>query len=147
VTAAATAPGGGSGADASSDSAEKASYQAAFDLLKNGQYDRAVAGFRSYLSTYPNGQLSDNALYWLGEAYYVDKSYAEALASFQHVVDNFPASRKLPDALLKIGYCDYELKDYPGARAALSRVTSKFPDAPAAHLAQQRLDSMGAEQH
>jgi tol-pal system protein YbgF len=146
-TAAATAPGGGSGADASSDSAEKASYQAAFDLLKNGQYDRAVAGFRSYLSTYPNGQLSDNALYWLGEAYYVDKSYAEALASFQHVVDNFPASRKLPDALLKIGYCDYELKDYPGARAALSRVTSKFPDAPAAHLAQQRLDSMGAEQH
>ena len=46
---AATAAGGGSGADASSDSAEKASYQAAFDLLKNGQYDRAITAFRSYL--------------------------------------------------------------------------------------------------
>jgi len=138
---------GASGADASSDSADKAAYQAAFDLLKNGQYDQAITAFRGYLSTYPNGQLSDNALYWLGEAYYVNKSFAEALTSFQHVVDNFPASRKLPDALLKIGYCDYELKDYSGARAALSRVTSKFPDSPAAHLAQQRLDSMGAEQH
>lgn len=142
-----TAAGGGSGADASSDSAEKASYQAAFELLKNGQYDQAITAFRGYLTTYPNGQLSDNALYWLGEAYYVNKSFAEALTSFQHVVDNFPASRKLPDALLKIGYCDYEMKDFSGARAALSRVTSRFPDSPAAHLAQQRLDSMGAEQH
>jgi tol-pal system protein YbgF len=143
-------PGGGAGAGAANGEpadAEKASYQAAFDLLKSAQYDRAVTAFRSHLSTYPNGPLSDNAQYWLGEAYYVDKSFAEALSAFQRVVDNFPASRKVPDALLKIGYCDYELKDFAGARSALARVTSRFPDSPAAHLAQQRLDAMAAEQH
>ena len=69
--------------------------------------------------------MADNAQYWLGEAYYVNKSFPEALVAFQRVVDNYPQSRKLPDALLKIGYCNYELKDYSAARAALSQVVDQ----------------------
>ena len=91
--------------------------------------------------------MADNAQYWLGEAYYVNRSFPEALAAFQRVVENFPGSRKLPDALLKIGYCDYELKEYSAARAALLHVTTKFPDSSAAPLAQQRLEKMAAEKH
>ena len=141
---------GGTGAPAAestADGADKGSYQAAFDLLKNGQYDRAITAFQAFLTTYPNSQLTDNAQYWLGEAHYVNKSFPEALAAFQRVVENFPSSRKVPDALLKIGYCDYELKEYSAARAALLHVTTKFPDSSAAPLAQQRLDKMAAEKH
>jgi tol-pal system protein YbgF len=127
--------------------ADKASYQTAFDLLKDSQYDRAITAFQSFLTTYPNSQLADNAQYWLGEAYYVNKSFPEALAAFQRVVDNYPQSRKLPDALLKIGYCDYELKQYSAARDALSQAATKFPDSPSGRLAQQRLDKMAAEKH
>lgn len=138
--------GAGAGAsETGAEGADKASYQAAFDLLKNGQYDRAITAFQSFLTAYPNSQLADNAQYWLGEAHYVNRSFPEALAAFQRVVENFPGSRKLPDALLKIGYCDYELKDYAAARAALLHVTTKFPDSSAAPLAQQRLDKMAAE--
>jgi len=89
----------------------------------------------------------DNAQYWLGEAYYVNKSFPEALAAFQKVVDNYPQSRKLADALLKIGFCDYELKQFSAARATLAQVTAKYPDTPAANLARQRLDKMNAEKH
>jgi tol-pal system protein YbgF len=137
----------GAGAQPTSDGTDKASYQAAFDLLKDSQYDRAIAAFQSFLTTYPNSQFADNAQYWLGEAYYVNKSYPESLAAFQRVVDNFPGSRKLPDALLKIGYCDYELKQFSAARDALAQVTTKYPDSPAGRLAQQRLDKMAAEKH
>jgi tol-pal system protein YbgF len=135
------------GAQSPTDGTDKASYQAAFDLLKDSQYDRAIAAFQSFLTTYPNSQFADNAQYWLGEAYYVNKSYPESLAAFQRVVDNFPGSRKLPDALLKIGYCDYELKQFSAARDALAQVTTKYPDSPAGRLAQQRLDKMAAEKH
>ncbi|MGO9992870.1 MAG: tol-pal system protein YbgF [Steroidobacteraceae bacterium] len=143
------APGiaGTGGAESTADGADKGSYQAAFDLLKNGQYDRAITAFQGFLNAYPNSQLADNAQYWLGEAYYVNRSFPEALAAFQRVVENFPGSRKLPDALLKIGYCDYELKEYSAARAALLHVTTKFPDSSAAPLAQQRLEKMAAEKH
>jgi tol-pal system protein YbgF len=129
------------------DGSDKANYQAAFALLKDSQYDRAIAAFQEFLVSFPDSALADNAQYWLGEAYYVNKSFPEALSAFQRVVDKYPQSRKLPDALLKIGYCDYELKQWQAAKDALSQVASSYPDTPAGHLAQQRLEKMAAEKH
>ncbi len=147
--AAGSAPGegGGSAAPAAADGPDKASYQSAFELLKGGQYDKAIVAFEGFLASYPASTLADNAQYWLGEAFYVNRSFPEALSAFQRVVDNYPGSRKLPDALLKIGYCRYELKQFPAARDALAQVTAKFPDSASAPLAQQRLDKMAAEGH
>jgi tol-pal system protein YbgF len=133
--------------DASVGSDDKAAYQASFNLLKDGQYDRAIVAFQKFLTAYPDSQLADNAQYWLGEANYVNKSFPEAESAFQRVVDKYPQSRKRPDALLKIGYCQYELKQWDMARATLSRVATQFADTPAGHLAQQRLDRMATEQH
>jgi tol-pal system protein YbgF len=137
--------GGGAGDAPGSD--DKSAYQTAFGLLKDSQYDRAIAAFQKFLASFPNSQLADNGQYWLGEAYYVNKSFPEALAAFQRVVDKYPQSRKRPDALLKIGYCQYELKQSELARNTLTTVTTQFPDTPAAHLAQQRLEKMAAEKN
>jgi tol-pal system protein YbgF len=140
--AAASAPPTGSAG-----TADGVSYQAAFALLKNSQFDQAIAAFQSFLGTYPLSPLADNAQYWLGEAYYVNKAFPEALAAFQRVVDKYPQSRKIPDALLKIGYCDYELKQFQAAKDVLTQVQTTYADTPAGHLAQQRLDKMAAEKH
>jgi tol-pal system protein YbgF len=133
------APPGGSGA------ADTVSYQAAFALLKNSQYEQAIQAFQSFLSTYPTSPLADNAQYWLGEAYYVNRSFPEALAAFQKVLDKYPQSRKVPDALLKVGFCDYELKKFQAAKDVLTQVQTTYGDTPAGHLAQQRLEKMAAE--
>jgi tol-pal system protein YbgF len=153
VSSVGAAPAAGSAAaatDAPADSSsgeDKASYQAAFNLLKDGQYDRAIVAFQKFLATYPDSSLADNAQYWLGEAYYVNRAFPEAQSAFQRMVDKYPQSRKLGDALLKIGYCRYELKQWESARAVLGQVVARFTDTPAARLAQQRLDKMSAEKH
>ena len=126
---------------------DKASYQAAFTLLKDGQYDRAIAAFQKFLAAYPDSSLADNAQYWLGEAFYVNKAYPEAQSAFQRVIDKYPQSRKISDALLKIGFCRYEMKQYDSARQVLGQVVARFSDTPAGHLAQQRLEKMAAEKH
>jgi tol-pal system protein YbgF len=137
-----------SGADAgTAGSDDKAAYQAAFTALKDGQYDRAIASFQKFLATYPDSSLADNGQYWLGEAYYVNKSFPDAQAAFQKLVDKYPQSRKRPDALLKIGYCQYEAKQWDAAKQTLSGVASQYPDSAAGHLAQQRLDKMATEKH
>lgn len=141
------AAGGAVAAQSGGEATDKSAYQDAFDLLKDSQYDKAIAAFQGFLTKYPGSSLADNAQYWLGEAYYVNKSFPDALVAFQRVVDNYPQSRKVPDALLKIGYCNYELKDYSAARAALSQVSTKYSDTPSGRLAQQRLDKMVAEKH
>lgn len=142
------AAGSSTGPDSSGGAADdKAAYQTAFGLLKDSQYERAIAAFQKFLAAYPSSQLADNAQYWLGEAYYVNKSFTDAQAAFQRVVDKYPQSRKRPDALLKIGFCQYELKQWDQAKETLAQVTTQFADTPAGHLAQQRLDKMAAEQH
>jgi tol-pal system protein YbgF len=147
ATAASNPAPAAAGASSADSGEDKTAYQAAFNLLKDGQYDRAIVAFQKFLVTYPDSSLADNAQYWLGEAYYVNKAYPEAEAAFQRVVDKYPQSRKLGDALLKIGFCRYEMKQWQSAREVLGQVVARFADTPAARLAQQRLDKMSAEKH
>jgi tol-pal system protein YbgF len=157
ASTAGASPGAGTAGAASAEGAggevpvpggsDTANYQAAFGLLKDSQYDKAVVAFKQFLQAFPESAYADNAQYWLGEAYYVNKSFPEALAAFQRVVDKYPQSRKVPDALLKVGFCDYELKQFQAAHEVLSQVVSTYPDTPAGNLARQRLDKMAAEKH
>jgi tol-pal system protein YbgF len=140
---AAVAPGDAPAGDAG----DRANYQVAFDLLKDSRYDEAIAAFQQFLRSFPDSSLADNAQYWLGEAYYVQRNFTAALVAFQGVVDKYPQSRKLGDALLKIGYCDYELKQWDLAKQVLSEVVAKYADTPAGNLAKQRLDKLAAEGH
>jgi len=139
---AASAPPAGAAGLPVPDGSDRANYQAAFALLKDSQYEKAIAAFRQFLVVFPDSPLAENAQYWLGEAYYVNKDFPTSLAAFQLVVDKYPQSRKVPDALLKIGYCRYELKQPDQAKAVLTDVATRFADTPAGRLAQQRLQKM-----
>lgn len=124
---------------------DRANYQAAFELLKQGRYKEANAALRQFRVAFPDSSLADNAQYWLAETQYVSQAYDKALPEFQVVVERFPQSRKVPDSLLKIGFCNYELKRYDAARKALRTVVSTYPETTAARLASERLERMTAE--
>jgi tol-pal system protein YbgF len=126
---------------------DRQNYEAAFELLKQQQYQAAGAAFGQFLVSFPDSQLTDNAQYWLAESYYVTDQFEEALTQFQVVLARYPRSRKLPDALLKIGYSNYELDRWAEARSALEKVRDDFPDSTAARLAEQRLNRMTDEGH
>lgn len=119
---------------------DRANYQAAFELLKQGRYDQASIALQQFMIAFPGSELSDNAQYWLAETQYVTQQYKAALPAFQIVLDRYPDSRKIPDALLKIGYCNYELKRMSAAEKALKTVVADYPETTAARLASQRLD-------
>ena len=126
---------------------DQENYQAAFDLLKAGQYEQASNAFAQFMVVFPASRLSDNAQYWHAETHYVAQRYPEARAEFQTVIDRYPDSRKVPDALLKIGYCNYELENWDDSRAALSRVVKDYPETTPARLANQRLERLKSEGH
>lgn len=124
---------------------DRANYQAAFELLKQGRYDEAAIALKQFMVAFPSSGLGDNAQYWLAETYYVSQNYDQALPEFQKVLDRYPDSRKIPDALLKIGYCNYELTRWDDARQALSAVVSEYSETTAARLASQRLERLQSE--
>ncbi len=124
---------------------DRDNYQAAFQLLREQQYEPAAAAFERFLTMYPESDLAANAQYWLAESHYVTQKYDEALTAFRRVIDVYPDSNKVADALLKTGFSHYELKRWDDARAALARVRSEFPESTAARLATQRLERMAGE--
>jgi len=128
-------------------SVEQAVYNQAFEALKAGSYSVAITGFRDFLTSYPASPLAENAQYWLGEAYYVTRSYDDAGGAFRTVLQKWPASRKAPDAMVKLGFTQYELKRYADARKTLEEVTQKYPDSDAARLATDRLKRIPANPH
>lgn len=124
---------------------EQQAYQAAFNLLKAGRYDQAAKSFQVFLSEYPSGKFADNAQYWLGESYYVTRSFDNAMREFTKLVNDHPDSQKVTHAWLKIGYIYDELGQKDKAQEVLNELTIKYPQSTAAGLAAKRLERMRSQ--
>lgn len=118
---------------------ERDAYDAAFDALKAGRYADSAQLFQGFLMDYPGGAYAPNALYWLGESYYVTQNYELAQAQFETLRDRYPTHDKAPGALLKIGLAQYGLQQFDAAEATLSDVTARYPGTDAARTAEDRL--------
>ncbi len=123
----------------------QAEYKTAYDLLSPQQkrYKESAAAFATFIDRYPDDELTPNAKYWLGEAYYVSQQNTKALQAFERVVADHPGSTKAPGALFKIGRLQQVAGKAGAARAAFERVLKDYPNAPAAGLARQQLKQLG----
>ena len=118
---------------------ERTAYNAAFDVLKAGDYVQSAQQFQQFLRDYPAGTYAPNALYWLGESYYVTQNYELAQEQFQALLSQYPTHDKAPGALLKVGLSQFGLKQMDAAEATLARVTQQYPGTDAARTAEDRL--------
>jgi tol-pal system protein YbgF len=118
---------------------ERGAYNAAFDVLKAGNYVESARLFQQFLDAYPAGSYAPNALYWLGESYYVTQNYALAQQQFQALLDRYPTHDKAPGALLKVGLSQYGLRQMDAAEATLTQVAQRYPGSDAARTAEDRL--------
>jgi len=118
---------------------ERGAYETAFDALKGGRYAESAQLFQTFLQTYPSGSYAPNALYWLGESYYVTQNYALAQEQFQSLLDRYPTHDKAPGALLKVGLAQYGLKQLDDAERTLAEVSTRYPGSDAARTADDRL--------
>ena len=121
---------------------EQISYLAAYDLVKNKQFDDALSAMQNFVARYPQGGYTANAHYWLGELYMVKKNFPNAIAHFETVLTRFPSSSKTAACLLKIGYALAASGQEIEARQRLQEVVKNYPDTPTAELAAAKLKSI-----
>lgn len=109
----------------------KLAYEAAYSHMLQQDYIAAQAGFGDFLKRFPTHALVPNALYWLGETYYVQRNYADAAEAFDVVLSAHGNSNKAPDSQLKKAMALSLLGKNDDACAALRQLTARFPNAPA----------------
>jgi tol-pal system protein YbgF len=124
----------------------KALYEAAYNEYLRGNYDVALVAFQNYIAVYPATDLSDNAVYWLGECRYRQRKFRPAIQEFERVAKQFPHSDKLASAALKKGYALLELGERQQGVTQLRQVVRDFPAGDEASLAKQRLREIGVDQ-
>jgi tol-pal system protein YbgF len=127
--------------------AERNAYKQAFELLKQGRYDRSISEFQAFLKQYPSSGYAANAQYWLGEANYVSKKYPQALKEFETVITKYSNSSKVADARLKLGFTYYEMGNWDQARKTLKDLAKDENGTSIGRLADKRLNRMSQEGH
>ncbi|MGY0618497.1 tol-pal system protein YbgF [Lysobacter sp. A378] len=121
---------------------EREAYDVAFDALRTGEYVESARLFHSFLGHYPGGAYAPNALYWLGESYYVTQNYQLALEQFEALLQRYPTHDKAPGAMLKVGLSQQGLEQPDAAERTLTEVTERYPGTDAARIAADRLGAI-----
>ena len=129
-----------SSAQAGDPEQEKLYYDAAFDLIKAKDFDKASQAFAAFLRKYPNSQYAGNAQYWLGEVNLAKGDLQAAGQAFARVSQAYPQHSKVPDSLYKLADVELRLGNRDKAHGILREVIARYPNTSAAQLAQRQLN-------
>lgn len=121
--------------------APKDQYNFALSLLRKRNYPGAEIAFREFIEKHPDNDLSGNAMYWMGETFYVRKDFAEAARIFLDGYQRFPTGGKAAGNLLKLAKSLSEIGEVNSACASYKELLSTFPDAGARTLSTARHES------
>ncbi len=128
------------GSQAGDPEQEKLYYDAAFDLIKAKDFDKASQAFAAFLRKYPNSQYAGNAQYWLGEVNLAKGDLQGAGQAFARVSQAYPQHSKVPDSLYKLADVELRLGNRDKAQGILRQVIAQYPNTSAAQLAQRQLN-------
>ena len=104
-------------------------YSSAYGFLLGQNYGAAQSGFEEFLRKNPRDALAPDALFWLGEAHYMQKNYGDAAEAFDLVTASYSASSKAPEAQLRRAASLVQLGRRDDACAALRQLGTKYPNA------------------
>lgn len=123
--------------------AQEKAYQAAYDLVRQRRFEQAVDALHAFINQYPEGDLTANAYYWLGEVYLaLPNKLEQAKQAFTLVASRYATHRKAPDALFKLGVTWDRIGDKEQARVYLNSLIAKHPNSSAAGLARDYLNKL-----
>ena len=125
--------------------AAKTLYDKGFVLFGNGQYQQSILVYQNFLSRYPDDNYSDNAQFWIGEAYLRMDNLDSAEAAYRKVLREYEhrstlEGYKTPDAIYRIGQIFAKRNNEKLARYYLQQAVQQFPDSSAGRKAQRELE-------
>lgn len=115
------------------------SYDDAFILVRKGDYEKAITGFRDYLAKCPRHQSVANAYYWIGECHYSLERYQDAITEFEGMLKNYPKSVNAGRAMYKLARSRQELGQKAEAKKVFQQIVDQFPNTLEAEQSKERL--------
>jgi len=127
-TSALTTPGGTVIAAVPNSAREE--FDIALANLKQRGYEDAEKGFVGFLEKNPKSKMAPDAIYFLGESFYLRGRQREAAEQYLKLSTQYADSPRAPEALLRLGQSLNALGAREQACATYGEITRKYPNAP-----------------
>jgi tol-pal system protein YbgF len=102
----------------------------------------AIAGFDTYIKSFPRSELADDAQTYIGASHLLDGKYEEAVAAFNAVISTYPDGDAVPEAYYKRGLSLERLGQAEQARESYQTVIDQFPESQSSRLATQAVERL-----
>ena len=106
-------------------------FDIALAYLKQRAYEDAEKGFTRFLEKNPKNKLASDAIYYLGDSFYLRGRQREAAEQYLKISTQYADSPRAPAALLRLGQSLNALGAKEQACATYGEISRKYPDAPA----------------
>ncbi|MBO9631694.1 MAG: tetratricopeptide repeat protein [Chitinophagaceae bacterium] len=110
------------GKEVSSTQEEELAYQAAEVQFNNGNFPTAAKAFEDYVTRFPEGKHSLEALYYKSEIYFNQKDWAKAAAGYEVLADRVPHKYGEKSLLNAARLNFFDLKNYEKAEKYFARL-------------------------
>jgi len=116
-----------------------ATYDDAFIMVRRGEYEKAIEGFKLFLANCEKHENASNAHYWIGECYYSLEKYVDAITEFENLMKNYKSSINTSRALYKMARSNQELGKTSEAKKLFEKLVDEYPETLEASQAKERL--------
>lgn len=116
-------------------------YGQGFELLKQSKYEEAATIFERQIKAYPQGDLADDAHYWIAEAMHVSRKLDVSKRHLRIIINDYPQSPRLPDAMLKTAYIEQSEGNKIEAQILFQEIVNLHPKSDAAIAAKNQLSA------
>ena len=123
-----TTPGGTVIAAAPNSAREQ--FDIALAYHKQRAYEDSEKGFAGFLEANPKSKLASDAIYYLGESFYLRGRQREAAEQYLKISTQYADSPRAPEALLRLGQSLNALGAKEQACATYGEIARKYPNAP-----------------
>jgi tol-pal system protein YbgF len=114
-------------------------YEQGRDLILNkDDTSKGRTLLEEFVKTRPQSELVPNAYYWIGEAYYSEKSFENAIVQFQDVIEKYPSHSKASASLYKQALAFESMGEGKKAAALLKKLIEVYPASDEAKKAKER---------
>jgi tol-pal system protein YbgF len=114
-------------------------YRAALMLYGRGRIAESRQAFQRVFEADSAGELADNALYWIGETYFVGGDYINAMKYYRKVQSDYGDQNKASDAVYKLGMVFEKTGDLGLAKSTFEECIRKYPYSAAAASSKSEL--------
>ena len=89
--------------------------------------------------SFPEGNFIGDALFWLGEIYFLQENYTDSSDSFNELISTYAEHSRVPDANFKLGMISLRSEDSNKAKEYFNYLINNHPDSGAGILAAEEL--------